>query len=58
MATEMTKGLPRCLAPLPRQVETVALRYAWVIIAINLVGTAFGFWYYPESNLSNHTQSH
>ena len=52
MAAETTKGLPRYLAPLPRRVETVALRYAWVIVAINLVGTAFGFWYYlPQFRL-------
>lgn len=52
MAAETTKGLPRYLAPLPRRVETVALRYAWVIIAINLLGTAFGFWYYiPQFRL-------
>ena len=38
--------IPRYLAPLPRQVEDLALRYAWVIVAINLAGTAFGFWYY------------
>jgi hypothetical protein len=41
------ESLPRYLAPLPRKIETVALRYAWVIVAINLAGTAFGFWYYP-----------
>jgi len=46
------EGLPRYLAPLPRRVETVALRYAWVIVATNLVGTAFGFWYYlPQFRL-------
>lgn len=38
--------LPRWLAPLPRRVEDVGLRYAWVVVAINLLGTAFGFWYY------------
>ena len=52
MAAETTEGLPRYLAPLPRRVETVTLRYAWVIIAINLLGTAFGFWYYiPQFRL-------
>jgi len=39
-------SLPLYLAPLPRWLEDVALRYAWVIVAINLLGTAFGFWYY------------
>ena len=39
-------NLPLPLAPLPEQLEDFALRYAWVIVAINLAGTAFGFWYY------------
>src|SRR6056297_2991356 len=52
MAAETTERLPRYLAPLPRRVETVALQYAWVIVAINLVGTVFGFWYYiPQFRL-------
>jgi uncharacterized membrane protein YpjA len=52
MVADTTEGLPRYLAPLPRQIETVALRYAWVIVAINLAGTAFGFWYYiPQFRL-------
>ncbi len=38
--------LPEWLAPLPRRLEDFALRHAWAIVAINLVGTAFGFWYY------------
>jgi uncharacterized membrane protein YpjA len=38
--------LPSYLAPLPRRLEDLALRYAWLIVAINLAGTAFGFWYY------------
>ncbi|SDX76346.1 DUF1405 domain-containing protein [Halopenitus persicus] len=38
--------LPRWAAPLPARLEAVALRLVWVIVAINLVGTAFGFWYY------------
>lgn len=41
-----SETLPRWLAPLPRRLEEFALRYAWVIVAINLAGTAFGFWYY------------
>ncbi|TQQ78433.1 DUF1405 domain-containing protein [Halonotius terrestris] len=44
--TATTNRLPSYLAPLPRRVEDFALRYAWVIVAINLAGTAFGFWYY------------
>jgi len=39
-------ALPRWLAPLPRAVEDFGLRAVWLIVAINLVGTAFGFWYY------------
>ncbi|WP_129113121.1 DUF1405 domain-containing protein [Halegenticoccus tardaugens] len=38
--------LPRWLAPLPRWLENVGLRMAWLVVAINLAGTAFGFWYY------------
>ena len=40
------ESLPRWVAPLPQWLEDVAFRFAWVIVAINLVGTAFGFWYY------------
>ena len=36
----------RIVAPLPRWIEDRCLQYAWFIVAINLVGTAFGFWYY------------
>ena len=38
--------LPRYLAPVPRRLEDLGLRLAWLIVAINLAGTAFGFWYY------------
>lgn len=38
--------LPAWLAPLPRRLEEFALHHAWAIVAINLAGTAFGFWYY------------
>jgi len=52
MAADTTDRLPRYLAPLPRKIETVALQYAWVIVAINVAGTAFGFWYYiPQLQL-------
>ncbi|QCC46854.1 DUF1405 domain-containing protein [Halobellus limi] len=40
------ESLPRWLAPLPTWLENVGLRFAWVVVAINLLGTAFGFWYY------------
>ncbi|MFC5136503.1 MULTISPECIES: DUF1405 domain-containing protein [Haloferacaceae] len=36
----------RWVAPLPAALEDVAYRFVWVIVAINLLGTAFGFWYY------------
>lgn len=44
--TTRSPRLPAYLAPLPQRIEDIALRYAWVIVAINLAGTAFGFWYY------------
>ena len=41
-----TDDLPAYLAPLPARVETLTLRLVWVVVAVNLVGTLFGFWYY------------
>ncbi|WP_251328155.1 DUF1405 domain-containing protein [Haloplanus pelagicus] len=38
--------LPRWLAPLPQAAENLGLSLAWAVVATNLVGTAFGFWYY------------
>ncbi|MFB6154670.1 MAG: DUF1405 domain-containing protein [Haloferacaceae archaeon] len=38
--------LPRWLAPLPRRLENLGLHLATTIAVVNLVGTAFGFWYY------------
>ena len=43
--------LPRYLAPVPRRVEDLGLRFAWLIVAVNLAGTAFGFWYYRQQLL-------
>ena len=40
--------LPRWLAPLPEAVENLGLNLAGLVAAINLGGTAFGFWYYHE----------
>ncbi|MFC6889801.1 DUF1405 domain-containing protein [Halorubrum trueperi] len=40
------ESLPRWVAPLPKFLENVAFRFVWVVVAINLLGTAFGFWYY------------
>lgn len=39
-------SLPWYVAPLPRAVENLGLNLAWLVVAVNLVGTAFGFWYY------------
>ncbi len=39
-------SLPRYVAPLPSAVENLGLALAWLVVAINLAGTAFGFWYY------------
>ncbi len=38
--------LPRYVAPLPPALEDLGLRLAWPLVAVNLAGTAFGFWYY------------
>lgn len=38
--------LPRYVAPLPAWLEDLGLRLAVPIAAVNLAGTAFGFWYY------------
>jgi uncharacterized membrane protein YpjA len=46
MSTPSRQAVPWYVAPLPERLEDLALRFAWVIVAINLVGTAFGFWYY------------
>lgn len=40
------ESLPAYLAPVPHTVEDLGLRFAWLVVAINLAGTAFGFWYY------------
>jgi len=39
-------SLPRYVAPLPAGLENLGLRLVWPVVATNLVGTAFGFWYY------------
>ena len=38
--------LPRWLAPIPKRIEDVGLRLAWLVVVVNLAGTGFGFWYY------------
>lgn len=40
------EDLPWYVAPVPRAVENLGLRLAWLIVAVNLAGTVFGFWYY------------
>jgi uncharacterized membrane protein YpjA len=40
------EDLPRYVAPLPAWLEDVGLAIAWVVVVVNLAGTAFGFWYY------------
>jgi len=41
-----SERLPWWVAPVPRAVENLGLRFAWVVVAANLGGTAFGFWFY------------
>lgn len=38
--------LPQWLAPVPTVVEDIGYRLVWLVVGINLAGTAFGFWYY------------
>ncbi|MFC5972714.1 DUF1405 domain-containing protein [Halomarina salina] len=38
--------LPRYLAPLPKLLEDVGFRFVWLVVVVNLAGTAFGFYYY------------
>ena len=38
--------LPWYVAPLPESIENLALNLVWPIVAVNLAGTAFGFYYY------------
>ncbi|MFB6302983.1 MAG: DUF1405 domain-containing protein [Haloferacaceae archaeon] len=40
------EALPRWVAPLPAWLENLGLSLAPLVVATNLVGTAFGFWYY------------
>ncbi|MFB6125529.1 MAG: DUF1405 domain-containing protein [Halanaeroarchaeum sp.] len=46
MALPARDPLPWYVAPLPRALEDLGLRLAWLIAAINLAGTVFGFYYY------------
>ena len=40
------EDLPRYVAPIPAWLEDVGLSLAWLVVAVNLAGTAFGFYYY------------
>ncbi|MES3517869.1 MAG: DUF1405 domain-containing protein [Natronomonas sp.] len=40
------EDLPWYVAPLPAVLEHVGLRLVWLVVAVNLAGTAFGFWFY------------
>ncbi|WP_254535362.1 DUF1405 domain-containing protein [Halomarina litorea] len=40
------ESLPWYVAPLPDALEDFGLRLAYLIAGVNIVGTAFGFWYY------------
>ena len=40
------EDLPRYVAPLPESLENLGLNLAWLVVAVNLAGTAFGFYYY------------
>ncbi len=42
------RPLPRYLTPVPKVLEDLGLRLVWLVVAINLAGTAFGFWYYQQ----------
>jgi len=46
MSLPARADLPWYVAPLPKFLEDIGLRLAWLIVAVNLAGTAFGFWYY------------
>ena len=38
--------LPWWLSPVPTALENLGFRLVWLVVAINIAGTAFGFWYY------------
>ena len=40
------RALPRVVSPLPTWLENLAFRMVWLVVGINLVGTALGFLYY------------
>jgi uncharacterized membrane protein YpjA len=40
------EALPGWVAPIPEPIESLGLRLVWGVVATNLAGTAFGFWFY------------
>lgn len=38
--------LPWWLSPVPSRLADLGFRLVWLVVAINIAGTAFGFWYY------------
>ncbi|MFC7074266.1 DUF1405 domain-containing protein [Halovenus rubra] len=40
------RDLPVFLSPIPTWLENVAFRLVWLLVIVNVVGTAFGFYYY------------
>ncbi|WP_435359452.1 DUF1405 domain-containing protein [Haloarchaeobius sp. DFWS5] len=40
------ESLPWYVAPVPEAIEDLGLRLVWLVVLTNLVGTAFGFYYY------------
>ena len=47
--------LPWYVQPVPALIEDLGLRLAWPIVANNLLGTVFGFWYYGFTPLPTDT---
>ena len=48
LATDLPERepLPRWIAPVPEWIENLGLRLVWLVVVVNLLGTAFGFWFY------------
>jgi uncharacterized membrane protein YpjA len=41
-----SRNRPWYLAPMPEWLENIAFRLVWVLVGVNVAGTAFGFWFY------------
>lgn len=45
--------IPAWLQPVPTVIENLGLRFVWLVVGINLAGTAFGFYYYlPQFSIT------